>query len=84
MSESEGTVGFQRAFLAWSARTVLVSLWAVSDSASSVLIDEFFRQRLEVGVSKAEALRRAQLLVRSRSEWSNPCFWAAFPLAGGN
>ncbi|MEP6924092.1 MAG: CHAT domain-containing protein [Pyrinomonadaceae bacterium] len=44
------------------ARTVLASLWAVSDSSTRDLMSEFYRQ-LETNpkIGKAEALRKAQL-----------------------
>jgi len=42
------------------ARSVMATLWSVSDMGSAVLMREFFRQ-LREGQSKAEALRRAQL-----------------------
>jgi CHAT domain-containing protein len=82
LKDAEGTVGLQRAFLAKGARSTLVSLWTVDDSASSALLKEFYEQWLTSGVSKSEALRRAQDSVRRRKRFEHPRFWAAFVLAG--
>jgi CHAT domain-containing protein len=44
------------------ANAVLATLWAVADESTSLLMGEFYRQReADPGISKAEALRRAQL-----------------------
>jgi CHAT domain-containing protein len=82
LKDAEGTVGLQRAFLAKGARSTLVSLWTVDDRASSALLKEFYEQWLTGGVSKSEALRRAQDSVRRTQGFEHPRFWAAFVLAG--
>ncbi len=84
LKDAEGTVGLQRAFLAKGARSTLVSLWTVDDSASSVLLREFYEEWLTGGVSKSEALRRAQTALRSTRRFEDPRFWAAFALAGAD
>lgn len=84
LKQAEGTVGIQRALLAKGARSVLVSLWSVSDVVTSVLMRRFYRHWLEDrdGPSKAEALRRAQEDVRATPGYAHPRFWAAFQLVG--
>ena len=84
MKEAEGTVGFQRAFLAKGVRSVLVSLWSVSDEATRELMGAFYRHWMEDddSPSKAEALRRAQRHVRSIDRFQHPRYWAAFQLVG--
>lgn len=78
---AEGTLGFQRAFLAKGARSVLVSLWSVPDESTGLLMDAFYRNWLDPEVpSKAEALRRAQHEVRQKHP--DPRYWAAFQLVG--
>ena len=42
LKQAEGTAGLQRAFLAKGARSVLVSLWSVSDEATAALMDGFY------------------------------------------
>ena len=84
--EAEGTVGFQRAFLAKGAKSVLVSLWTVDEAATVRLLQVFYREWLAPDPpSKAEALRRAQDAVRtdpSHPRWRHPAFWAGFQLVG--
>ncbi len=84
LRQAEGTVGLQRAFLAKGARSVLVSLWNVSDAATQQLMTGFYQHWLSDAdhPSKAEALRRAQNAVRGTPGFEHPRYWAAFQLVG--
>jgi CHAT domain-containing protein len=82
--QSEGTVGLSRAFLARGARSVLVSLWSVSDEATELLMRRLYAHWLDDAdrPSVAEALRRAQGDVRRTPRFAHPRYWAAFQLVG--
>lgn len=80
-TNTEGTVGLQRAFLARGARSLLVSLWSVDDAVTQQIMVRFYDHWL-AGASKAEALRRAQADVRRTHP--NPRYWAAFQLVGAD
>jgi CHAT domain-containing protein/Tfp pilus assembly protein PilF len=84
LKQAEGTVGLQRAFLARGARSVLVSLWSVSDEATRRLMESFYRHWLRDSnhPSKAAALRLAQEEVRRIPGWEHPRNWAGFQLVG--
>jgi CHAT domain-containing protein len=83
-TDAEGPVGLARAFLARGARSVLVSLWSVSDAATALLMRRFYAHWLgdRDRPGKAEALRRAQADVRRTPGFAPPRFWAAFQLVG--
>ena len=77
----EGMVGLVRAFQFAGARSVLASLWSVSDVSTADLMKRFYGY-LREGRSKDEALRAAQTdLIHSKS-FSHPYYWAAFQLTG--
>jgi CHAT domain-containing protein len=84
LRRAEGTVGLQRALLARGARTVLVSLWSVSDRSASELMRAFYSHWLDDAdrPGKAEALRRAQADVRRLPGLEAPHHWAAFQVVG--
>jgi CHAT domain-containing protein len=63
VASGEGVLGLQRAFQAAGAKSVVASLWKVSDPATSVLMEEFYRDLLEKKLPKLEALRQAQIFV---------------------
>ena len=62
------------------ARSTLASLWLVDDESTALLMSHFY-QELKTGVSKAEALRRAQLVLL-QGKYQHPRLWAAFVLLG--
>jgi len=91
----EGVLGLQRAFQLAGARSVVASLWRVPDEETHQLMREFYRRVWsEKPVSKAEALRQAQLwmlenwkprggLERPSPQGPPPPYvWAAFVLSG--
>jgi CHAT domain-containing protein len=75
VNNSEGVFGLQRAFKLAGAETLIMSLWEVSDNASSDLMSAFYREWLG-GKSKQEAFKEAQSLVREK--YPAPYYWAAF------
>jgi CHAT domain-containing protein/Flp pilus assembly protein TadD len=77
----EGLYGSARAFLFAGARSVGASLWQVSDASTARLMGAFYRAYAR-GVGKAEALRRAQVELLRRQEYSDPYYWSAFILIG--
>ncbi len=80
----EGILGLTRAFQFAGARSVVASLWSVSDASTPELMRRFYTY-LRAGETKAEALRRAQVdLLRSGDpRLAHPYHWAAFQLYGG-
>jgi CHAT domain-containing protein len=75
-------LGLGRAFLAAGADSLLMSLWAVEDNATSELMQSFYQHLLN-GDTKVQALRAAQCnLLHSNSMYAHPYFWAAFRLVG--
>lgn len=75
----EGLIGLTRAFHYAGARSVLASLWSVGDKSTFVLMAGVYRF-LKSGLSKDEALRRAQTDAIRRGH--HPVRWAAFQLYG--
>jgi CHAT domain-containing protein/Tfp pilus assembly protein PilF len=78
----EGLIGLTRAFQYAGARSVLASLWSVSDRITAELMEGFYT-RLRAGQPKDRALQEAQLdLLHSHGGAAHPVHWAAFTLSG--
>jgi len=77
----EGMLGLSRAFLVAGARSLLVSQWSVSDSATKELMMAFYEHYLAHG-NKAIALQQAMQAIRLQPDYSHPRYWAAFVVVG--
>ncbi|HST19599.1 MAG TPA: CHAT domain-containing protein [Blastocatellia bacterium] len=78
----EGIVGLSWAFLGAGARSVVVSLWNVSDISTSQLMKNFY-QNMNDGLSNAAALRKAKLqMLNSGKGARHPYYWSAFVIVG--
>lgn len=81
LARGEGMIGFTRAFIHSGAHNLVVSMWRVSDRATSDLMVQFYRDMLN-GAGKSEALRNAKLSLIERPETAFPSNWASFILMG--
>jgi CHAT domain-containing protein/tetratricopeptide (TPR) repeat protein len=79
VAHGEGVYGLQRAFQQAGARSVLMSLWKVSDEATQQMMGHFYRHYLQ-GQDKREAFRLAQEALRR--DFPHPYFWGAFVMVG--
>jgi len=64
------------------ARSTLASLWNLNDASTALLMSHFYQELAKPGVSKAEALHRAQLVLLKQEEYEIPYFWAPYVLIG--
>ena len=64
------------------ARSTLASLWYISDEATSVLMGELYESLSQQNMTKAEAVRQAQLALLNNPKYANPYYWAPFVLVG--
>ncbi|MEM8829466.1 MAG: CHAT domain-containing protein [Cyanobacteria bacterium P01_G01_bin.19] len=76
------TLGLAGIAVRAGARSTVASLWAVSDLATVTLMTNFYQELAKEKVSKAEALRQAQILTLKDDAFSHPFFWSAFILVG--
>ena len=66
------------------ARSTLATLWSVKDDSTVVLMNEFYKQlaRSDSPITKAEALRQAQISLIHSENFEHPFYWAPFILVG--
>jgi len=77
--EGEGVANFARAFLHAGAKSVVVSLWAVSSMETVEYMERFYGY-LKAGKTRSEALRQARSEIKAR--YPNPFIWAPFIIHG--
>lgn len=65
------------------ARSTLATLWYIDDAATVPLMVQFYNTLNESNVmTKAEALRRAQLSLLQNRSYQHPIYWAPYVLVG--
>ncbi|MDJ0732522.1 MAG: CHAT domain-containing protein [Nostocaceae cyanobacterium] len=81
--DNRATLGLAGTSVKAGARSTLASLWHISDRSTAILMGEFYRELASTKVTKAEALRRAQVtLLRKYPNYERPGFWAPYVLVG--
>lgn len=82
LNEPDDIVGsLASAFRVAGSNTILASLWKAHDEATKIIMQNFY-ENLKLGIDKAEALRRAELKVKSNPQYGHPLFWSLFNLIG--
>ena len=79
-SAGDEIIGFYRAFMYAGAKSIIATLWPVSDEATSYLINEFYQSLKKNALG--ESLRMAQL--KTKEKYPNPANWGGFVLVGRN
>jgi CHAT domain-containing protein len=80
--DKRATLGLAGLAVRSGARSTLATLWSVEDRSTARLMTEFYRELTQTEVSKAEALRQAQLTLLKKSNYQHPFYWAPFILIG--
>jgi CHAT domain-containing protein len=78
--DDRAPLGFAGAAIKARARSVIGTLWAVSDTATQEFMEDFYTSLSQHG--KAEALTQAQRILIQSPRFSHPYYWAPFVLTG--
>ncbi len=83
VGDKRAALGITGVALRAGARSIIASLWSVSDEATTLLMKNFYQELANSPkISKAEALRNAQLSVLQNKEFAHPYYWSGFVLVG--
>ncbi len=78
--DDRAALGLAGVALRSGARSALATLWSVNDQASTDLVTEFYTQLANPAVSRAGALRRAQMKLLGVHHYAHPSYWSPFVL----
>jgi CHAT domain-containing protein len=62
------------------AKSTVATLWSIQDESTPFLLTEFYQQLQDPSISRAGALRRAQLKLMRDTSYDHPFFWSPFIL----
>ncbi|MGK7881689.1 MAG: CHAT domain-containing protein [Crocosphaera sp.] len=80
--DSRAALGLAGFAVRAGARSTLATLWSVNDQAAAVIMEQFYKQLSTNKLSKAEALRKAQLTMLKNRWYRHPFYWSAYTLVG--
>jgi len=64
------------------AKSALASLWFINDASTVALIETFYTELSKPGVTKAQALQRAQIGAINNYAYEHPAVWSPFIMIG--
>ncbi len=77
----EGVFGLQRSFLVAGSKSVVMSLFKVSDQVTVELMSSFYKRWMETG-DKRGSFTAAKIEIMNK--YNNPHYWGAFIMIGAN
>ena len=80
--DKQAALGLAGVAIQAGARSTIASLWALNDASTAELMSQFYHELKKPNISKAQALRNAQLTLLKQEEYSIPYFWAPYVLIG--
>ncbi|MBD2447176.1 CHAT domain-containing protein [Nostoc sp. FACHB-152] len=82
MGDNRAALGLAGTAIRAGARSTLASLWQIDDESTALFVGDFYQQLKKGNISKAQALRHAQLAMLKHPNFKAPSFWAAYVLIG--
>jgi len=79
VTAGEGVYGLQRAFLVAGAKTLIMSLFKVSDEATNELMVSFYEKWLSTGEMRSSFIQAKKEL---RNKYKDPIYWGSFIMFG--
>ncbi len=81
-SDRRAALGLAGVAVKAGARSTLATLWQINDESTAVFMETFYRELIQKGVSKAEALNKAQRHLLQTANFQHPYYWASYVLLG--
>ena len=73
----DGVAGLQRGFKKAGVGSIIMTLWEVDDTATSIMMQSLYKFICK-GNTMREAFKRAQNELKKSKQYSDPRYWAAF------
>ena len=80
--DSRAALGLAGVAVRAGARSTVASLWNLDDETTALIMNQFYQALKTPGISRAEALRQAQLAIINNPRYEHPRHWAPYVLIG--
>jgi len=82
MGDNRAALGLAGTAIRAGARSTLASLWQIDDESTALFVGDFYQELKKGNISKAQALRHAQLSMLKHPNFKAPSYWSAYVLIG--
>jgi CHAT domain-containing protein len=82
VGDNLATLGIAGTAYRAGARSVIATLWTLDDAPTVKFTEQLYKNLGQSNVSKAEALRRAQIELLKDPQFEHPRYWSPYILAG--
>jgi CHAT domain-containing protein len=80
--DKQAALGLAGVAVRSGARSTIATLWSVQDNSTVLFMTQLYESLRQPGMTRAEALRQAQLKLLQSREYQHPFYWAPFVLVG--
>ena len=80
--DKQATLGLAGIAIQAGARSTIATLWSINDRATAELMNTLYEKLATKSMSKAEAIRQAQLKLMRDRRYEHPFYWAAYTTIG--
>ncbi|MBN3884142.1 MAG: CHAT domain-containing protein [Nostoc sp. JL34] len=78
--DSRAALGLVGASVRSGARSTIASLWQIDDESTAMFVSAFYQELNNGNITKAKAVRRAQLQLLKHPNYKAPTFWSSYIL----
>ena len=82
LGDEKAALGIAGVAFQAGARSTIASLWNLDDESTAILMNQFYQELADKKLTKAEALRNAQLSLLHSRKYQRPRYWAPYILLG--
>ncbi|MDJ0734862.1 MAG: CHAT domain-containing protein [Nostocaceae cyanobacterium] len=82
LGDEKAALGIAGVAFQAGARSTIASLWNLDDESTSILMSQFYQELANKKLTKAQALRNAQIKLLKSRKYKRPRYWAPYILFG--
>ena len=80
--DDEAALGLAGMAIRAGAKSTIATLWSINDQATAELMNILYQKLTDQSLSKAAAIRQAQLSLLQNPQYDHPFYWAAYTIIG--
>jgi hypothetical protein len=80
----EGMINLGRGFRSAGVSSIITSLWSLNDCTTSLIIDKFYSNLTDMGISQSLRLAKMTYLAEANKQKAHPYYWSGLIFSGNS